>query len=400
MVSAAEVADALAGLRGPVPVRFAWQRRTLAYQFIDTISQATVATAAPRLDLDNDRAVLRSLRGIELLESALSALPGGPFDPTSDNVAVVEQRYIVGQWRDFPLGVYRLEVGDTCYGADGVPVLECAAADLATILTESGPSTSYTVSSATSYQAAVAAVIEGRGLVHGLEAVAATLPTDVTWPPYPETTWWQVVHDLADGINYRTPWPDPTGRFVWRAQDVDPSQATPAATYTDADEPRLVDGDTPYRRRQSAGSLANVAAVLIADPTHPDFGYVLRENADPTSPISTAHRPERRVEVRADSRPASTRAVLDVATAAGIAEARLRREAGRFHTARLTTLPDPRRGAHEYYRLRIRQTNGEPVEDGTLWRVARWSRELAPGGRHRHELERVTPVTLIDPEVE
>lgn len=59
---------------------------------------------------------------------------------------------------------------------------------------------------------------------------------------------------------------------------------------------------------------------------------------------------------------------------------------------------NPRRGAHEYYRLRVTQPGGEPVEDGTLWRVVRWSRELAPGGRHRPELERIAPVSLIDPE--
>lgn len=305
----------------------------------------------------------------------LGALPGGPFDPTADHIAVVEQRHILGAWRDFPLGLYRLEVGDTRYGRDGEPVVECDAADLATILTESGPSAAYTVGAGTAYRTAAVAVFTLLGLTHELAAAAAVLPATQTWPPYPETTWWQVLHDLADGINFRTPWPDTQGRFVWRARDVDPAQATEAATYTDEDEPRLIDGDTPYRRRQRAGTLRNRAVVLIDDPFHPDFpARVVRENADPQSPISTAYRAERQLEVRWDSRPVSTRTVLDGATAADIAVTLLRREAARYRTATLTTLPDPRRDGHEYYRLRITHPDGWAVEDGTLWRVARWSR--------------------------
>lgn len=401
MVSATIIAEGLSGLRSPVPTRFKWERRTLGYQFRDSLSEAgaVLASTAPALALDNDRAVLRSIRGIELLESALTNLPGGPFDPTADHIAVIEQRYILGSWRDFPLGLYRLEVGDTRYGRDGEPVVECDAADLATILTESGPSASYTVAATTNYRTAAAAVLALLGLAHDLSAVTAELPTTQGWPPYPETTWWQVLHDLADGINYRTPWPDTQGRFVWRAQDVDPAQATEAVTYTDEDEPRLIDGDTPYRRRQRAGTLRNRAVVLIDDPFHPAFpARIVRENADPESPISTAYRAERQLEVRWDSRPVSTRTVLDADTAADIAETLLRREAARHRTATLSTLPDPRRDAHEYYRLRITHPDGEPVEDGTLWRVVRWSRDLAPGGRHTHELEHVAPVTLIDPE--
>lgn len=401
MVTSSEVALGLSGLRGPVPVRFSWQRRTTGYQFRDSLSEAgaVLASQAPRLDLDNGRAVLRSIRGIELRASALEGLPGGPFDPTADQVAVVEQRYLLGAWRDFPLGLFRLELGDTRYGRDGEPVVECDAADLATVLTESGPSATHTVGAGTGYRAAAMAVLGARGLAHDLAAVAAVLPVTQSWPPYPETTWWQVLHDLADGINYRTPWPDAQGRFLWRAQDVDPSQAVEAVTYTDEDEPRLIDGDTPYRRRQRAGTLRNRAVVLIDDPLHPDFPVrVVRENADPASPVSTAHRPERQCEVRWDSRPVSTRTILDEATAADIAVTLLRLEAARYRTATLTTLPDPRRDAHEHYRLRVTHPDGSAVEDGTLWRVARWSRDLTPGGRHTHELEHVSPVAVIDPE--
>ncbi|MBM4414894.1 MAG: hypothetical protein FJ035_01185 [Chloroflexi bacterium] len=401
MVSSGEIARGLSGLRGPVPTRFVWQRRTLDYQLRDSLSDAgaVLASRAPRLELDNDRAVLRSIRGIELLESALADLPGGPFDSTSDNVAVVEQRFILGAWRDFPLGLFRLELGDTRYGSDGEPVIECDAADIGTLLTESGPSAPYTVTSGTNFGTAASAVLDTLGLSHDLVTVGAVLPVVQTWAPYPETSWWQVVHDLADGIDYRTPWPNEQGRFLWSPRDVDPSVATEAVTYSDADEPKLIDGDTPYRRRQHAGTLRNLVVVLIDDPLHPDFPTrVVRENADAASPVSTTNRPERQFEVRSDSRPTSTRAILDAATAGPVGERLLREEAALYRTATLSTLPDPRRGAHEYYRLVVADRDGSLIEDGTLWRVARWSRDLAPGGRQTHEVEQVEPVTITDPE--
>lgn len=384
------IEQALAGLNQTVPSRLRIQRRDLDFRFIDELSQATIASAIPTLTLNNRNAVLRVVRGLELLERSLP----GNFDPTSDNIAIIEERWIAGDWRDFPLGMFRLELGDTRTSRDGQPVIECEAYDLATILTESGPSATYLIAQGTNYGTAIETILTLNGLASDLAPVTATLPVDQRWAAYPETTWWQVIHDLADGINYRTPWPNMQGRFVWSPKDVDPSQASANVTITDEQEPRMI-ADTEYRKRQRAGTIANRSVVLIDDPFHPDFPYrTFSENADPTSPVSTASRPERLIEVRWDTMPVSSRCILDETTADLIAETVLRDEAAQYQTATLTTLPDPRRGAHEYYRLTVTEKDGTYIEQGTLWRVVSWHRELVPGGRHTHELERVRPIAL------
>ena len=403
MVTSGEIAQGLSGLRGTVPTRFVWQRRTLDYQFRDSLSDAgaVLASRAPRLELDNDRSVLRSIRGIELRESALADLPGGLFDPTADSVAVVEQRYILGAWRDFPLGLFRLELGDTRYGTDGEPVVECDAADLGMILTESGPSATYTVASGTDYGTATIAVLNALGLVHDLSMVGLMLPTVQSWPPYPETSWWQVLRDLADGVNYRTPCPNAQGRFVWAPQDVDPSLATEAVVYSDADEPRLIEGDTPYRRRQHAGTLRNRVVVLIDDPLHPDFPTrVVRENADPASPISTANRPEPRHGSRPSMRYSCrvrqrrSRRHRHAVAAQRAAERRLQRlrirdaapgvDAGRFErpdlAARQAAFPQP--GAPRRVQRQVDPPAKEAVVQlGGLCLRAREQQEVLPLGR-------------------
>ncbi len=124
--TAGQIAAALAGVDGAVPVRFSWQRRTVLNQFRDDISAAVYDDTVPRLTLDNSRAVLRDIARISF---RVNDLPDD-FNPDSDIIAVVEQRFILGAWRDFPLGLFRLDVGETIYGEDGAPVVECDASDL------------------------------------------------------------------------------------------------------------------------------------------------------------------------------------------------------------------------------------------------------------------------------
>lgn len=84
--TAGQVERALAGLDGPVAVRFRWERRTVLNQFRDDISAAVYDDSTPRLTLDNQRAVLRDIRGISF---RLQELPPD-FNPDTDVVAVVE----------------------------------------------------------------------------------------------------------------------------------------------------------------------------------------------------------------------------------------------------------------------------------------------------------------------
>ena len=55
------------------------------------------------------------------------------------------------------------------------------------------------------------------------------------------------------------------GRFTTRAI-LDPSAELAAVIYRDDAEPRRVDGETPYRRREDVGTIANQCVVVIDDP--------------------------------------------------------------------------------------------------------------------------------------
>ena len=385
--TAGQVERALAGLDGPVAVRFRWERRTVLNQFRDDISAAVYDDSTPRLTLDNQRAVLRDIRGISF---RLQELPPD-FNPDTDVVAVVEQRFILGAWRDFPLGLYRLDVGETAFGEDGSSVMQCDASDLGSLLVESGPSAPYTVAAGTNYSVAARAVLDALGLARALPDVIAVTPLVHTWAPYPETTWYDVLADLYDGINHWPPWSDVQGRFTTRPV-LDPALEAPAVTYRDDAEPRLVDGHTPYRRRDEVGTIANQCIALVDDPRHPDFGSVVRENADPGAPVSTFHQPVRQLRLRHDTRP-STKAVLDAATAAQVAATRLQYAAAGYRTARLVTFADPRRGAHEHYRLSL-----GGVEEETIWVARSWSRGLVPGAvTMEHRISRAEAIEITVP---
>ena len=393
IVVASELDLGLAGYpHQTIPVRWRWQRRSLAYNLIDDISTAISVESPSSLILDNDGEITHTIRGIELIESRLPS----DFDPVSDNIALVEQRYIQGTWRDFPLGLFRLIIGDVQYSEDGDPLTQCDGADLNYILTQSGPEEPYTVPSGTAYKTAIETILTARGLNSRLSDLASTTPLVHTWAPWPETSWYDIIRQLSDGVHYTTPYTNFIGRYIWKPRAVIESAAV---TYSDSDEPRMIESSTPYLKGQEVGQLPNVAVVLIDDPRRymdgvfDDYRFYKKTNADATSPLATtnplaAPRGEVIMVVDSDSNP-STKTILDAATANNIADWTLDRAGGEFFKATLHTLPDPRRDAHEWYNLDI-----DGVEDNTLWRVISWTRQLSLEGAHRHTLAKATELTI------
>lgn len=401
MVSDSQLANGLAGYpRQNAPVRWRWQRRTAAYLFIDDISNAVNAGASPTLTLDNENEIVRTLRGIELQEDRVPS----DFDPTSDNVALIEQRYIQGAWQDFPLGLYRLLVGQVLHDdhahrgvhVGGHPRHLCDGADLSYLLTQSGPAEPYTVAASTTYQSAIETILTAQGLTHNLMTLSSTTPLVHTWAPWPETSWHDIIRHLSDGVHYVTPYPDTQGMFRWKAREV---TETAVVTYQDTDEPRLIDAAHPYRKGQEIGQLPNVAVTLIDDPRRyndgvlDDYAFYKKTNADTTSPISTVNptvgpRGEIIEVIDSDSNP-STKTILNSTTANEISTWALQRAAGEYHKSTLYTLPDPRRGAHEWYTLDI-----DGIESSTLWRCVKWTRQLSARGTHEHTLTKAIEVTL------
>lgn len=92
-----------------------------------------------------------------------------------------------------------------------------------------------------------------------------------------------------------------------------------------------------------------------------------------------------------DSDP-PTKCVKDATVAGEIADFELRWAAMLSRTAQLPTLLDPRREAHEWYRLDL-----DGVEDSTLWGVVAWKMRLRPGETMVHEIGLASEVTLLSP---
>jgi len=387
----AQIENALAGVYGPIVARWRWYLVDSNNVSIEEVSHAMILDSEATLSLDNERPVLRTISGISMVSSRLPSF----FNPSSDRVSVVEERYMLGAWRQFPLGIFKLEVSETIFDEFNERVLVCDAADLSVTLITSGPSVPYTIASGTTYVSALEEVFGLAGLSYDLSNVPEdTLVVDVTWPPYPETTWMDVVSDLAFGINFYSPWMNSNGVFVTR-QRLDPYTETADATYTDTSEPRMISGDSQYIRVDSTMSLPNVCVVLIDNPFHADFGYYMKRNDDENSPLAISVVGERVEQVDYDHDP-STSCVLDDTKALEIADFIVRLADAMTNTASLPTFDDPRRDAHESYYVNV----DEEGIGTQLWRVRGWERTLGmSGGPMVHEIGLVRDLTVSDEEV-
>ena len=389
--TASQVADAIAGRFGPVPVRWRFDWRSHDYDFLGDVTPAVMwpeggdgpGISPPVLELDNDRAVTRTCQ--LTLDPAL--LPGG-FDAAADDVAIVEERLILGEWVEFPQGLYHLDVARERY-AEGRDLIEARGSDLTlNHLVNATTQTPYTVAAATNYITAAETILAARGLEHSIGAVGSVTPYAHTWGP--GVSWWEVLADLMAGINRYPVWPDALGVFTTRER-IDPSTETANITYQDTAEPRMLRAASPFAKATDAGRYPNKAVVVIDDPRHSDIGFELRENTDAGSPVSTANQDENLVKINGGTRP-STKAILDAATAGAIGEFVLRDAASRALTADFETFADPRIGAREAFTIDI-----DGVESSTLWISRSWSRRLAPGAPMRHRISRADSVTIVEP---
>jgi hypothetical protein len=382
--------EAIAGRYTSVASRFRWERRNADFTFRDDFSTAVIDHSTPTLSLNNDRAVRREIRGLSL---NVDTLPSD-WEHTEDLIVPVEERLIDGEWIQFPLGVYRLDSCDFDHTPAGISVCVENGADLGILLAEAGPSAPYTVVAGTNYTAAAETILNSLGLLHTLPAVGSAFPLDVTWAPFPESTWLSMLTDLYAGINYYSPWADAQGRFTTRKR-LDPSTETATLTYSDQVEPRMIVGDDSYNTNEDPGGKSNRVVVLIDDPRHVDFGFYQRYNRDPSSEVSIQRRGEVLRVLNWDS-DFSTKVILNATTAAAIAEFEIRDGHMRGKNAKLVTFPDPRREPHEFYTLNISNVHEEPgTELGSgLWRVHRWQRDLVSGGKMTHEVGNATTLTV------
>ena len=372
-VTASEIADALAGRFGPIRVDYRFSLVTASGHVLDDLTPAVIGS--PTIELDIDRAITRTMT-IDLLDATL---PSG-FDTLSTLVAPTF-RLLVGTERvDLPLGIFRVDVDATLEQPDGSTVHRASGSDLGVSLVEDQTPGTYTAPAGTNHMEEVERIVIARspGLRADLPTVAATLPVSATWDP--GTSWWAIVRDLLDGINYHPLWPRADGVFV-TAERVDPRRVSVAATYSDAVEPRMIQRRPITRRRDRVH--AHNRVVVITDRGDAVTRSII------SGPLSRAQRGVISVgaEINGGSAPISTRCAYDAAVLPAIAAWYLRDEAARADQLTLATLPDPRREAHDLLTIAVAGTEGR-------WRSLSWRLRLGEAGMMQHTLGLADPVTI------
>lgn len=344
-----------------------------------------------RIDLDNEREVPRQAT----VRLDLARVPGGLT--SIDHVQLWEDRTIPGdgpgvpaEVAEFSLGVFVPSFNDVTHSWDGRPVVTLQLHDLTAHLLDSAGE-AYSQPLGTGYWDVLRDVVGTRlGMLTDFPTGGPVLPQVLSRPR--DFRWYDIARDVTDGFNRYPAWPDALGRFRTRER-IDPWAEVAAVPYTTAIEPRMVDAGAPYVRGLDVPLVDNRRVVVA------DFGaehiaapqYVILENADPTSPVSTANTPVRLGrELKADTRP-STRAILDRPTMLAIGRYELRVLAAQAQPARFDTFPDPRRTNRESYLLTV-----EGAETAQLARCVRWSRALKPGAPMTHEVQIVRPVAITE----
>lgn len=365
MVTATDITTALGR---DLSLRFRFERRTQSYDFLEDVSRAFPSDRTQSMDLDNNRATLRTARFT--IDPTLATI-----DPINDCIAVRMEALIDGEWEEFPMGLFRLVIPDDEYNPNTQRKWNVQAADLSSVLIDNSPSAPLRVQSGTNYLSAVAAILTSLGLSSDLPSTTYTAPVDFTWAQ--STPWLTIINDLLWAINFYPIAPNATGVFTTRER-VDPVTWSPAVHYQTG---QMV--VPPFNRKPDRTKYANRITVKIEDPSRTPASAT-RNNNDSNSSISQATTGQIALKSLAGGR------VYDATVAAEIAAYELRDRANRVTQATLRTALDPRRGANETYRLTI-----DSVESGSLWQVQGWKVELKAGAIMEHQIQKVLSIAVV-----
>ena len=370
--SPSRIHAALTGAHGGTVVSdWRLERRSLAGEFIEDISLGMLDAW---VELNNDRDVKR--QGQVTFDPALAS-----FEPLSDYLYLSQRVLVDGEvWVEEPLGLF-VPMNPRKEHAPTGTLWTVDLLDIGFLLAQATTTQAYTVAAGTNYITAAAAAIvaANSSLRVNLAPTTKTLPVKMTWPA--GTPWMKVLTDegngLLDGIDYYQAWADRFGVIRSRERE-DLSQRSPDVTYTGEDyvtEESLAEEvpDVHYNR----------VVALAEDPTRGRM-VSIATNADPNSPISTVRTGRVMTRLLAGQRAA------DQATLDKIARRALRDEATALVRLAITTVPDPRRDAHEVYSLTVEEAG---IEESN-WRAQSWRLALEPGGPMKHSLTRTASLVV------
>lgn len=368
-VDAEHLAAVLAGGSGAVAFRFRYEQRNNAFGFV---ADLTAAVLRASIALDNDRAIIRTA------EFALdpNELPAD-FDANHSNIAISALLEVDGVPIVFTLGLFRLDLADEVFSPVNDASWLAAGADLTILLQQARIHEPLTMPADQEILPAVRTLCDEEGLTHSFpdDPDDHVIPISKTWPS--GTSKLAIANDLLEAINWFPVYS--TKRGIQTSRPIlNPADEAVAVTYSTGTEPRMIVPN--FRRRKNIGRFPNRVTISIVDPLRAlEYGTV--EDADPGSPNSTINSPLSAAEEQKGL-------VIDRAMALRIADFRVRDAAASAIEGTLITDFDPRRTAHETYRLVIEQH-----EQSTIWRVRGWTLSMENGTTMQHTLGKVDPIT-------
>ena len=367
-----EIADALSGRSGPVVQRFRYEWRDHDYVLLGDLSEAVEPGGS--IDMDIDRAVAI----IGKIEFRPDRLPSG-FDVADDHVAISLDVFVNDRFVTFPIALVHMDLSRTVSrpAADGgtLKFVQVDFSDLSVHLqgTTAAP---YVIAAGTNYMDAVRAIADIIHTAHNLPTTPDVLPVPMTFGP--GTEWREIADTLTSSINYYPVWMNQRGVMTTRKR-INPVLEVPVVTYDTTTEPRMILDE--IEQEEDRTRFDNQAVVLIDHPARTPR-WELRSNDDAASLISTVAEGARLKEIDGPF-------VVNAARAGDIASWYLRDQAARSDLVELTTLLDPRRSVHGFYRITV----GDQIES-TLYQALSWRMDMTPGSSMRHTVGRTIDIKL------
>lgn len=334
------------------------------------------------VDLSNFR---DSTWGLGLTMRATDAL-----DPFTDYVMpVCEVKLETGEWQDFPLGLYRFDLGRSMRHLEHMSTWNLTGYSREALLLKDMAVEGYSVAAGQGVLAEVRNVLAAQGV----PALMINLPPSSEDKVLPEgmyfdpsqdaqgSYWLRIVNALLRAGGFSAIQTDAQGRFV-AYKEGDALDSLPEVSYgTGGDFEPMVTGEIgdDYDDERFANRVVVYSADLQVTPPI----YAVAENRDPNSKGSIQ-------EVGPVLKEIRQQAITSAQEAQALADAELQRSSGYLRKLGISTLPDPRRGPGENYALDL--IGKDATIDGR-WQVVSWSLPLSdPPTKMDHSLSRLERV--------
>lgn len=369
---ATELGDALSGRYGPVGVTFDVNLRDQRNVPRGAMPGGLLQSGS--IVLDNDRAISR----VAQFQIRQSSLPPS-FNSVTDHFAIDATVRGFDFSQVFRVGMFHATQIVEGYGPDGDHVWQITGSDVGYLLQKTKTEQPYEVAAGTNYVEAAREIITLVGLNHSIPDTSKLTPVAFIWAA--GTSYLAMLNDLLIGINFHEAFASPTGTIMSSGRQT-PYLQPPAVHYrTDAEPRMLLPG---LNRSISTAAVPNVLLGQVQDPNRALLAAQV-SNLDNSSPWSVGNSGATYAELTIDR-------TADADTLLATIDFELRLAIGVGTPISIATLFDPRRAAHEVYRLTVQAGDSDTIIPGSIWRVRGWSLPLdgtAPMSHHLHAADSI-----------